>query len=146
MGKLKIRRMVKADVAEIAELSRELGYALPPQDLAGRFAKSAAVEGGVVFVAEEPKGSIAGWLHAAPRHVVDLPPHLEIAGLVVGATFRRQGIGRDLMLHLERWGRKQGFRHLLVRSNVRRVEAHEFYPGVGFTLLKTQHVYERRLP
>jgi len=32
---------------------------------------------------------------------------------------------------------------MVVRSNIARTESHVFYPGAGFTRMKTQHVYLR---
>ena len=34
---------------------------------------------------------------------------------------------------------------MVVRSNIKRTEAHLFYPSIGYTLGKTQHVYVKDL-
>ena len=34
---------------------------------------------------------------------------------------------------------------VLFRSNIVRTESHAFYPGLGYALIKTQHVYRKAL-
>ena len=70
---------------------------------------------------------------------------LEIAGLVVDAQVRRGGVGRALVAAAEAWARQAGVDDVILRSNVARSEAHAFYPSLGYTLIKTQHAYAKRL-
>jgi len=69
----------------------------------------------------------------------------EISALVVSSGFRRSGLGKRLVNAVEQWSLSMGLHRLVVRSNVSRVESHEFYPSIGFELTKTSHVYTRDL-
>jgi GNAT superfamily N-acetyltransferase len=140
-----VRAMTAGDLSQVAELSEQLGYPVSAQDLQGRFATIAADPAQALFVVETEDRRVAGWTHVYATHLLESPSYAEIGGLVVRAGSRRIGAGRALVEAAERWAREQGLGSLRVRSNVLRAEAHQFYPAVGFTRVKTQHTYERRL-
>ena len=71
---------------------------------------------------------------------------IEITGLVVSPSARRLGVGRALVAASEAWASRLGFSSIRVRSNVSRAESHPFYRRIGFSLTKTQHVYQKSLP
>jgi hypothetical protein len=48
-----------------------------------------------------------------------------------------------LLAEVECWAGQRGLPFMVVRSNIARTESHVFYPGAGFTRMKTQHVYLR---
>jgi GNAT superfamily N-acetyltransferase len=111
--------------------------------MAARFRDLAGDPDTAVLVAEGSDRAVAGWIHVCGRRSLESDPHAEIAGLVVDGARRRQGIGRRLVEAAEDWARGRGYARLRVRSNVARDVAHEFYGGLGFARVKSQHVYER---
>src|SRR5262245_14683680 len=136
-----IRTMTPSDVDDVARLSGELGYPSSREDVARRFDRMRSKSDHAMLVAETAEGLVAGWVQIHPVHTLESDAYAEIGGLVVGQSFRRHGAGRALVAAAERWAREQGFARIRVRSNVVRTEAHRFYPGVGYELLKTQHTY-----
>jgi 4-amino-4-deoxy-L-arabinose transferase-like glycosyltransferase len=70
---------------------------------------------------------------------------VEIVGLIVGQGCRRRGIGRALVQKAERWALEIGSQVLVVRSNTKRVESHDFYAALDFNATKTQAVYRKQL-
>lgn len=142
---LLLRRARATDLPRIAELSEQLGYPVSREALAGRFSRITSDEEHAVFVAEGEGGRLVGWTHASPRRLLESEAFMEIEALVVDASARRQGVGRALISEVERWALGRGFPTIRVRSNVLRKEAHDFYPSVGFTRIKTQHTYEKHL-
>jgi GNAT superfamily N-acetyltransferase len=135
--------MVDGDAASVAELSGQLGYPVAAEQIASRYRVLAGDPDAAIFVAESPDRALAGWLHVCGRRSLETDPLAEIAGLVVETARRRQGIGRRLVDAAEDWARGRGYARLRVRSNVARDVAHDFYPGLGFARVKSQHVYER---
>jgi GNAT superfamily N-acetyltransferase len=99
----------------------------------------------MVRVCENEGGAVIGWLQAHAGSSVESGLKVEIVGLVVAGMARRAGVGRALVAEAERWARDRSADTLVVRSNVRRAESHRFYPAVGFSLAKTQHVYSKQL-
>ena len=97
------------------------------------------------YVAVLPETGVAGWIHFFLHKVVESDLRVEIAGLVVDETCRGRGVGKALMSRAEEWAREQGCRAVSLRSNVVRQEAHGFYQGLGYTILKTQHAFRKNL-
>lgn len=97
-----------------------------------------------LYVAE-CEAQLIGWIHVQWQWRLEVAGFAEITGLIVDEAARRSGAGRALVTQAVEWARAQGATRLRVRSNAQRVESHQFYPAVGFALLKTQHNYERRL-
>ena len=91
---------------------------------------------GQVLVAEID-GAIAGF-----AVFVREEGHAELDGLFVEPELWRKGIGAALVEKAKEWTNKKGCGRLRLRTNVKRVDAHRFYSGLGFTELKEQKVFE----
>jgi GNAT superfamily N-acetyltransferase len=140
-----IRPAALDDSPRLAELCGVLGYPVEPQEFARRLRRVLSRSEHVVLLAEFGPSRIAGWLHAAAQEFLEAGQQCEILGLVVATEHRGQSVGRRLVTAAEAWARSRGFDQLTVRSNVMRLESHPFYERVGFTRVKTQHVYRKRL-
>jgi GNAT superfamily N-acetyltransferase len=68
-----------------------------------------------------------------------------IGGLVVDGGYRKQGIGHRLLTRAEEWAAERGCALVRVSSNVKRVEAHGLYERAGYTNLKTQYAFAKRV-
>jgi putative acetyltransferase len=64
--------------------------------------------------------------------VVATPPHGEIKRMYVDGSARRRGIGRDILLALERRARELKLTQLRLETGVRQPEAIAFYATHGF--------------
>lgn len=140
-----IREATEQDAAAIAELAGELGYPAPPETMQERIKTIAASSTDVLFVAIGPKREKLAWLQVHCCHLIESGFRAEIVGLVVSRNARRIGLGRALVARAERWAANLGAKAIVVRSNIKRAEAHEFYPALGYTAAKTQHVYRKEL-
>lgn len=132
------------DAARVAELSDVLGYPVDRETMQRRLEQFGQREEQVVFVAEM-NGKIVGWIHGAEHELLVVGRTAEICGLVVADRARGHGIGRRLIDAGEEWARGRGLDEISVRSNVVRPESHPFYERLGFTKIKTQHVYRKSL-
>jgi GNAT superfamily N-acetyltransferase len=142
---LTIRPAALDDSSRLAELCGVLGYPAEPQEFALRLRRVLSRSEHIVFLAELEPSHIAGWIHAATHEFLEAGQQCEILGLVVASEHRGQGVGRRLVTAAEAWARDRGFEDLTVRSNIMRMESHPFYERMGFTRVKTQHVYRKRL-
>jgi GNAT superfamily N-acetyltransferase len=140
-----IRSAVPADAAAVARLSSQLGYPVAAQALAARLGLLVSSELHAVYVATDRQGDVVGWIHGAEQVLVESEPRCEILGLVVDEAARRGGIGRQLVEAVERWARGRGLPDMSVRSAVSRAESHPFYEQLGYTRVKSQHVYRKPL-
>lgn len=139
-----IRRASRADAARIAELSAVLGYPVDPGIMAERLQCVLARDDNSVFVATHGD-AVIGWIHGAEHDLLEVGRLCEILGLVVDRAARRGGAGRALIAAVEQWAVARHVPQVSVRSNVVRVESHPFYERLGYTRLKTQHSYRKKL-
>jgi GNAT superfamily N-acetyltransferase len=140
-----IRPARPADAERLAALSRELGYPVTAEEMSDRLAELLARDGDIVLVAEPEPGRVAGWVHGAEQRLLESGRRCELLGLVVDASERGRGVGRRLVSAVEEWARTRGLEQMAVRSNVTRTESHPFYERLGYTRVKTQHAYRKRL-
>ena len=139
-----VRLATASDAPAVARLSAEWGYPTSEALALTRLERVLSSPSHVVLVAEVDD-TPAGWASAEVRLSLGSDPRVEITGLVVAAEFRRTGIGRLLVAHVEQWTAEKRCRELFLRSNVARAEAHPFYECLGYERTKTQHAYRKVL-
>jgi GNAT superfamily N-acetyltransferase len=140
-----IRGAVPGDAAEVARLCNEFGYEASETLIVERLRALTERPSHWVAVAQIGPGTLAGWVCAERRLILESGEKVEISGLVVDSAHRRSGIGRLLVEAVEHWAAEAGLAALVVRSNVERVRSHAFYLNAGYTRSKTQHVYLKSL-
>jgi GNAT superfamily N-acetyltransferase len=135
--------MRNADAVAVAELSAELGYPSEAKNIGARIEKIGGSD--LLLVAVTAADRPVGFIQAHRVCIIEAGDRVEILGLVVGASARRGGIGRKLIAEVEHWAESMGAEAVIVRSNTVRRESHIFYPALGYSRIKTQAVYEKRL-
>ncbi len=140
-----IRTATPDDAGSLAELSGTLGYPVSSEAMRLRLERLLNEETEIVIVAEQPAGTVVGWLHGSEQELLESGTRCEILGLVVDEVHRRQGTGRALVAAVEAWARQRGLQQVAVRSNIARTESHGFYEHLGYIRTKTQHAYRKSL-
>ncbi len=140
-----VRRATERDAPRLAQLTVDYDHPTAAAELVERLRRLLADDDHDVFVAELPGSGVVGFVHVAVRDLLAPEPCAEILGLATAANARRRGVASGLMNAAETWARDRNLRRLLVRSNLRRTAAHEFYHAIGLRTVKDQRVYERRL-
>jgi len=138
-----IRPAALADASEIARLAGQLGYPAEAKEISNRLESLLGRPNHFIAVAAagETERDLLGWIAAEERELLVAPPQVEIMGLVVDHAARGGGVGQGLVTAVERWAKTRQSRHVVVRSNVVRTESHPFYERLGYSRLKSQHVY-----
>lgn len=131
-----------SDAADIAVLTGQLGYDVDAALLTKRLTRILGRSDQRLLVADVDAHAV-GWLHAAIFEDIETDPFVVIAGLVVHASHRRQGIGRALLLEAEKWAQEQRCSVVRLWSSVGRTAAHRFYEQLGYTNIKTQHSFAK---
>jgi len=139
-----IRRAHEQDSAGIAHLAGKLGYPVLDDVMRLRLRRLLDSPSDVVFVAEAG-GKLCGWIHGFLSQLLESDFRVEIGGLIVDDQFHRQGIGRELARHLERWAAEHGAAQVSVRCRTTRPQAHLFYENLGYHQTKTQIVFRKPL-
>jgi GNAT superfamily N-acetyltransferase len=140
-----IRSPQLSDLPRLSQLSSQLGYPVPEADLGRRLTHLLSRPDHHIVLAETSPDLVVGWIHAAEQWVLESELTCEILGLVVDQSCRGQGIGRMLVAAVESWAATRGLAAIKVRSNVARAESHPFYQRLGYTRIKSQHVYRKSL-
>ncbi len=140
-----IRTARLEDAAQIAGLCGQLGYVATAETIRERLILLLPENRHRILVAEISGKEIAGWMHALIVQLLESPPFVEIGGIVVDSGYRRLGIGKLLITDAEAWALENGLDCVRLRSNMIRLEAHEFYPSIGYTHTKTQKTYQKFL-
>jgi GNAT superfamily N-acetyltransferase len=139
---LLIRRLTVDDAEAAAELSGELGYPCPAEDLRERIGELSHTTDRVAFAAVID-GQIVGWIDAAMERHLQYAASAVIGGLVVREDMRGLGVGRRLCVEVEEWARNKSIPVVRVRSQIKREDAHRFYLRDGYRKVKTSLVFEK---
>jgi len=139
---LQTREITLSDASAAAELSGELGYPVSPEVMQQRIASLSADH--VVYVACLD-GEVVGWIDVSLTHHLQSDPRAEIGGLVVSSKVRSRGIGRVLVSRAEQWAVERGLKSVVVRSQIAREAAHNFYLREGYARTKTSAVFTKQL-
>ena len=142
---MRIRPMTAADAPLVADLTTQLGYPTGAEETAQRLATlSERPDEHAALVADED-GRAVGWIHVTIYTSLESGRVATLGGLVVDEAHRSGGIGAELLAAAETWAREHGADRMVVRSRIARERAHRFYEREGYALLKTSHVFEKRL-
>jgi len=133
--------MAETDAEVVATLAGELGY--PNEVEAIRVRIRAIGETDLLLVAVDTGDRAIGFIQAHRVCIIEVGFRVEILGLVVSSSARRRGIAQGLIQEAEIWAKNIGAEAISVRSNTKRIEAHLFYPALGYRKIKTQAVYEK---
>jgi ribosomal protein S18 acetylase RimI-like enzyme len=129
---VELRAAQPRDSAAVAELLGELGYPSTQEQAAERIEHIAA-DPSTWLVVAELEGEIAGFGVLHVQNLVERDePGVEVAGLVVGKRFRRQGVGELLMKALEDEARARGGTTMVLNTAHSRADAHAFYEALGY--------------
>lgn len=138
-----VREALFTDAQRIAALAGQLGYEVPVAHVERQLRRHGDER--TVFVAVVPRVGVVGWIGVALHESLTDSGRADIEGLVVEDEYRGNGIGRLLVDAAQTWARRRGCTSVRLLSNVVRERAHEFYRGLGYDLLKTQHAFKKSL-
>lgn len=137
---LVVRKISIKDADAVQALSKQLGYELSIEATATQIKKIIQSQDNCAFVAVTGE-TVIGWIHGFKTLRLETKPFIEIGGLVVDANYQQKGIGKRLVDKVKEWCKAQGIHSLRVRSNTKRLEAHQFYLRLGFDEQKEQKVF-----
>lgn len=141
---IKIRQAEIKDAERIANLCEQLEYYVSNQQIEQRLAKIWNNNAHIIYVATLATEYVIGWTHAHITDSLVIPSQAILLGLVVDKNYRHRGIGRILMQHIEQWASLAGCEGVMLRSSLRRKEAHLFYEKIGYTNIKQSLTFHKK--
>ncbi|RCJ19877.1 GCN5 family acetyltransferase [Nostoc sp. ATCC 43529] len=144
-GQVKIREPEIQDAEQIAILSEQLNYSATKTQIEQRLLQIQNNNSHIVYVATVANDDVIGWVHAHIYDLIVMPKQAVILGLVVDKDYRNHGIGTILMQQIEEWANLLGCDGVILRSNIKRKEAHLFYEKIGYTNIKQSMTFSKKL-
>jgi len=141
---LQITQAKIKDSERIAILCEQLRYSATKEQIEERLNKIQNNNSHIIYVAVE-NDYIIGWAHAHISDLIIIPNQALLFGLVVDKIYRNSGIGRLLMQHIEEWATLVGCEGVILRSNIKRQEAHLFYEKIGYKNIKQSVTFYKKL-
>ncbi len=126
-----VRTIAESDIPAANVLIGQLGYEMPPAELARRLRAVLGDPEHRVWVYDD-SGTAVGLLHAFFRPALDKPPEVMVQALVIEASQRSKGVGEALMQVAEAFAREKGCTSVALYSRVDRDLAHRFYERLGY--------------
>ena len=142
---LKIRLAKITDAARLTELTGQLGYPATAGEIRKRLRGIRPAAQHAILVAETKGAGVVGWLHVSKQPLLEAEIVAQINGLVVAEEHRSRRVGAQLLAAAEDWARKHGCKGMVVRSNVIRDRAHQFYERNAYEHYKTQKTFRKPL-
>ena len=140
-----VRNMQVEDSERVADLSGQLGYPATAVSVEERFQTILKLPENAMFVAEDEKRRVIGWVHVSGIHRLESDAYAEVGGIVVDSDSRRIGAGHALMNASEEWAKANGFTNIRLCSQMHRSEAHLFYKRIGYESFKTSLFFRKNL-
>jgi N-acetylglutamate synthase-like GNAT family acetyltransferase len=129
---MNIRDAERSDSPALARLLEQLGYPAGEDAVLRRLERLEGSAADRLFVAEVD-GEVVGFagIHVSPsiEHDADAA---KVSAIVVDEAVRRQGVGTALLAAVESEARARGCGVVFLTTADRRVDAHEFYRGLGW--------------
>jgi GNAT superfamily N-acetyltransferase/gamma-glutamylcyclotransferase (GGCT)/AIG2-like uncharacterized protein YtfP len=126
-----VRGAVPKDAAAIAGLVTQLGYPTEKAAMEPRLRRMLSLSHHAIVVAES-SGEVVGVAGASVDYGVEQEAYGRLTVLAVDAQWRRRGVGKLLVQHVERWCRERGADRVTLTSGNHRPESHQFYKALGY--------------
>jgi GNAT superfamily N-acetyltransferase len=141
-----VRKIEESDAASIAALRIDLGYGDrldESEDLVRKQISTINAQNDHFMYAAVVDNEVVGFIHAFLSIRLTSETFLEIGGLVVSEAFRQRGIGGKLVTFLEE--QTEITTNARVRCNAQRRSAHAFYNSLGYSEVKDQKIFDKKL-
>lgn len=143
MDELLLREANFSDAPAICEISeKSLGY---PTDLK-------TVEKNLIYTLTTPfykvlvveaNGIVAGFAEACDYVSLYSGRLKNIMSLAILPDFQGQGLGKRLLDAMEEWALEEGYEGTRLGSQMKRVDAHQFYLHCGYTEKKQHKIFQK---
>lgn len=143
-----IRSAQESDAEQIQKINQEqLGYDYPVTKTAANLKRLLADQEHhlILVYIDDTSKKVIGYIHVELFEELYFAPMYNILALAVSQQAQHQGIGSKLMTAVERIAQKAGITEIRLSSGEERSGAHKFYELLGYTFLKKQKRFGKKL-
>ena len=138
MVDFQIRECLEEDGQFIYELNqKEMGYEYPLDKTQKKLSTLLKSSHNKIFVAVIDN-QVVGYVHANDYDTMYAPHMKNIMGIAVKSEYKRLGIGKALLMQVEKWAKQTNALGVRLVSGGTRKQAHEFYRHCGYCHEKQQ--------
>lgn len=138
-----IRQATIKDAQALGQLTSQLGYSVSVTEMITRLERIISQKDAALFVHEE-ESQLTGWVHIYGKTLLQMK-YCEIGGLIVDEAHRNKGIAHRLMRRCQEWALEHDYTEIRLRSGSEREQAHQFYENLGYTLVKSQQLFNLKV-
>lgn len=142
---MEIRKLQMKDFSDISTLCGELGYPSRVDKLQERWKLLQGSQFEDVLVIVVPEGKVVGFAHVSCEFGITSDPRGILRSLVISEEFRSKKLGSMLLAAAEKSVLRMGPTKIRVGSQIKREDAHRFYKNQGYELLKSWHLFEKKI-
>lgn len=127
-----------ADTVAMTNLVREVAADFNVERMRRRLERVQREPDQAVYVALDPPHGVIALIHLAVQVTLLDRPFCEIGALFIAKPHRRQGHGRELLAHAQRWAARRGLDDVVARVPAKNSDARAFLQRCGLTALHPQ--------
>jgi GNAT superfamily N-acetyltransferase len=139
---IRTRHPPQAYLDQFAELNTSAGMPVSLEQVRERLTSLSEEDRLILALQSE---LLIGYAHLRVARDLVNDETAEVAAIIVRPSYRRRGVGRQLINAAETWAQQSGRARLLLRTDVVRTEAHAFFVALGYEELATTVDFVRNL-
>lgn len=97
-----------------------------------------------VFVAVDNL-KVVGIIEVVIKYSIHKNPYLIVNTLAVRSKYQGRGIGSQLFYYTEEFSKIKGLSSIILGSQFKRVDAHQFYLNNAYKIIKEHKIFEKKL-
>lgn len=142
-----IEPLLESHIADLALLMPQWGDGVDvdPTTLQHQIFRVRNGNGGEIFGAWTSDGTLVGYVQLREYILIGVDSFAEIVALLVHDAYRGIGIGSALLQKAEVWAQSRGLQHMILSSQVHRVDAHSVYLKRGYSHFKHSYYFTKNL-
>ena len=129
----------------MVQMSAEVGHEVRYENFSARINDLIKNDSLSIIVATNEKNKIIGWIQVEISNFIFSDRTCNILGVFIDKNYRGNKIGRKLIEEAQEWAKQKGCLIFRICSDISRIDSNAFYKHIGFTPIKTEQIFSRRI-
>ena len=142
---IQFRNIKKQDIEAMVQMSAEIGYEVRYENFSEKINDLIKNSNILIIIAANEQDVAVGWIELEISNFIFSNKTCNILGLFIDKNYRGKKIGNRLIEKAEEWAKEKGYMNFRISSDMTRIDLHSFYKHIGFTPIKTEQVFLRKV-